>query len=150
MVRRAPDAEGQRVADTLKELREQADLTQEETARRVNLTLSGYRTYEQGKRHLRSDQVERFARAFSVPESEIVRRLWPPSDDEQALLAEVRELIGTDEALMREIVTEIRSYPTDQRAGAPARGTPTDAPVLRLPAPRSERSADATPGRRCS
>lgn len=62
--------EGQRVADALRELRMAAKQTQEDTARMVNLTLAGYRPYEQGKRTLKLDQVNMFAAAFGVsPES---------------------------------------------------------------------------------
>lgn len=70
----------QRVADTLRDLRVSAGITQEELARRVNLTLSGYRTYEQGKRDLKAEQIEIFAAALGKPISAITSRLWP--DDE--------------------------------------------------------------------
>lgn len=66
-----------RVADALRELRQACRMTQEQTAHAVNLTLSGYRTYEQGKRNLTYSQVEEFAHAFGVPVSAITSRLWP-------------------------------------------------------------------------
>lgn len=77
MTRPSRATDNQAVADVLRELRDRADLTQEELARRVGLTLSGYRTYEQGKRSLKNDQIPRFAEALGVPVSDITARLWP-------------------------------------------------------------------------
>lgn len=76
-----------RVADMLIELRKRADITQEEMARRVGLTLSGYRTYEQGRRNLSQDQIPVYARALGVPIFEVTKRLWP---EEQTELTETR------------------------------------------------------------
>lgn len=69
--------QGASVADVLRELRRAKGITQEAVARRLDMTLSGYRTYEQGKRQLRVEQLPRFAQALGVPVSEITRRLWP-------------------------------------------------------------------------
>lgn len=41
-----------------------------------------------------------------------------PTDEEAALLIQVRELTGADDAVFREIMDEVRRYPHDQRAGA--------------------------------
>jgi transcriptional regulator with XRE-family HTH domain len=80
--------EKRRVAETLRSLRVSADMTQEDAARRVGLTLSGYRTYEQSKRTLRAEQIPQFADAFGVAPTAITSRLWPDdaaSDDAGAL-----------------------------------------------------------------
>jgi len=66
-----------RVAETLRTLRIKARLTQEQAAPIMGLTLSGYRTYEQGKRDLSFRQIEKFSQAFGVPVSTIASMLWP-------------------------------------------------------------------------
>lgn len=112
-------AEHPLVADTLRELRIAAGLTQEETARRVGLTLSGYRGYEQGKRAMRADQIPLFADAFGVQPVAITSRLWP--DDPMGAstgLADELHAIGfrSDEApLVAEIARDLARRSKNQR-----------------------------------
>ena len=44
-------------------------------ARRANLTLAGYRPYEQGRRQLRLEQLPTFAKAFSMSVDALAVRL---------------------------------------------------------------------------
>lgn len=92
--------EGLRIAAVFKELRQAAGLTQEDAARLVGLTLSGYRTYEQGKRQLRLEQLPTFAGAFHVSEAELAHRLGlgqPPADPDN-LRPLLSRYFGPDEA----------------------------------------------------
>lgn len=77
----------------LRELRKRADLTQEELARRLNMTLSGFRPYEQGRRNLKIEQIPAFASALGVPISTITAMLWP----EEHQLVETRYSHDWDE-----------------------------------------------------
>lgn len=61
-----PTPEGRQIADAFKKLRSEAGMTQEDVARKIDMTLSGYRPYEQGRRQLRTEQIPMFARAFRV------------------------------------------------------------------------------------
>lgn len=70
-----PTPEGLRLAGIFRALRADASLTQEEVARRVGLTLSGYRGYEQGKRQFRTEQMPVFAAAFEVSVDALAARL---------------------------------------------------------------------------
>lgn len=86
--------EGLLVAKVFKRLRTDADLTQEEVARRVDLTLSGYRPYEQGKRQLRIEQVATFARAFKVSTETLSAHLGLASvSSQEARVAECADLM---------------------------------------------------------
>lgn len=76
----------QHVADMLRELRKRSRLTQEDLARRLDMTLSGYRPYEQGRRNLKIEQIPAFATALGVPISTITSLLWP----EEPKLVEAR------------------------------------------------------------
>lgn len=95
-----------RVADMLIELRKRADITQEEMARRVGLTLSGYRTYEQGRRNLSQDQIPVFARALGVPISAVTIRLWP---EDQPELVETRYSVD-----MAELQQQLAGLPPER------------------------------------
>ena len=70
-----PTSDGLRVAETLKDLRRAANLTQEKLAARVNLTLAGYRPYERGQRTLTVKQIRTFAEAFGVAPETLADRL---------------------------------------------------------------------------
>ncbi len=87
-----PTPEGLRVARVFRALREEAGLTQEDIARRIDLTLSGYRPYEQGRRQLRLEQVPTFARAFGVTPEMLAARLGLPG----STLREARVAEGVD------------------------------------------------------
>lgn len=97
------------VAKALSDLRKLAKLTQEEMAHAVGLTLSGYRTYEQGKRNLSQDQIPLYARALRVPIEELARRLWPAEYDRIEL---VETQYSTD---WEEIQRQVDRFPPAQR-----------------------------------
>jgi len=99
-------AKYQHVANTLRHLRRAAGLTQEQLAHAVGLTLSGYRTYEQGKRNLKSEQIPTFAAALGVPISAITSRLWP----EDPKLIETRYSLDWAEAQR-----QVADLPPDQQ-----------------------------------
>ncbi len=82
MPRPAKTEDGAKVADALRSLRSAADMTQEQAAKQVGLTLSGYRNYEQGRRYLRVDQLDRFARAFGVTPEALASRIGLSSTTE--------------------------------------------------------------------
>ena len=110
--RRPKDEQGRpypNVAAALSDLRRAAEITQEEMARRVNLTHSGYRTYEQGKRNLTQDQIPTYARALGVPIAELIKRLWP---DELAQDQPVETHYSNDWA---EIQQQVAGLPSAQR-----------------------------------
>jgi transcriptional regulator with XRE-family HTH domain len=88
-----PPARYQHVADMLRDLRKRADVTQEDLARRLSMTLSGYRPYEQGRRNLKIEQIPLFASALGVPISTITSMLWP----EEPRLVETRYSHDWDE-----------------------------------------------------
>jgi len=75
MPRPARTEDGAKVAEALRSLRIASGFTQEQAAQRVGLTLSGYRNYEQGRRYLRVDQLERFATAFGVTPESLASRI---------------------------------------------------------------------------
>jgi transcriptional regulator with XRE-family HTH domain len=90
-----PTPEGQKVADVFKALRADADITQEEAARRVDLTLSGYRPYEQGRRQLRIEQLPTFARAFGVSTDRLSAELGLANvTSRQLRLAQCADILG--------------------------------------------------------
>lgn len=112
-------SEGKRIAKLFKELRGRIGMTQEDTARSVGLTLSGYRTYEQGKRQLRMEQLPTFAKAFGISEPELAHRLGfgQTPDDPDNLRPELIRYFGPDDAgevdqLLRELAV---LPPTDRR-----------------------------------
>ncbi len=80
-----PTPEGLRVADVFKRLRADAKLTQEDVAREIDLTLSGYRPYEQGKRQLRIEQIPTFAKAFGISVESLSAHLGLKDADVQQL-----------------------------------------------------------------
>ena len=96
-----------RVAEALRSLRQQADLSQERFAALIGLSYAGYRPYERGSRDLTGAQIEAFAKALGVPVSEITTRLWP---DETALI----ETHYSYE--LAELQRQIEPLPEEQRA----------------------------------
>lgn len=89
-----PTPEGLLVAEVFRALRLATGFTQEEMAREVNLTLSGYRPYEQGKRQLRIEQIPTFAKAFRVSVETLSARLGLSSADaQQARISECADLM---------------------------------------------------------
>lgn len=94
------------IADMLRALRTERRITQEELARRMDMTLSGYRPYEQGKRNLKIEQIPQFAAALGVPISEIAGRLWP----EDVKLVETR--VSTDLATA---MAQVAHLPPEQQ-----------------------------------
>ena len=95
-----------RVAQTLRELRKTAGLTQEQFASLVGLTFAGYRPYERGERDLTGSQIESWAALLGIPVSDITSRLWP--DD--ARLVETR--YSHDWA---ELQRQVEHLPSDQQ-----------------------------------
>lgn len=85
MARSPRSPEGEKVAEALRSLRASSGLTQEQAAQRVGLTLSGYRNYEQARRHLRVDQLERFALAFGVSPESLANRIGLSSTDSRTM-----------------------------------------------------------------
>ncbi len=89
-----PTPEGLRVAEVFKTLRRDASMTQEDVAREVDLTLSGYRPYEQGRRQLRIEQLPTFARAFRVSVDHLAAHLGlNATDQRQMRMAECADIL---------------------------------------------------------
>jgi len=104
--------EGERIAAVFKRLRTNAGLTQEEVARRVDLTLSGYRTYEQGKRQFRYEQTDLFAQAFGVKPHVLARELGitrPPgeSDAEALRIEAARDLAALAASELADLLSQL-------------------------------------------
>lgn len=70
-----------RVAEALRAIRKLRDLTQEDMAPVLGLSFAGYRPYERGDRDLTRSQIEMIATGTGVSVFQIMRLLWPPSDD---------------------------------------------------------------------
>ena len=84
LVTTPPPPRYQQVADMLRAIRKRSNLTQEDLAHRLNMTLSGYRPYEQGKRNLKIEQIPALAEATGLPISDITSLLWPEERSEVA------------------------------------------------------------------
>lgn len=106
-----PTPEGLHIADVFKKLRGEAGLTQEDVAREIDLTLSGYRPYEQGKRQLRTEQIPMFARAFKVSvESLSVHLGLSAADVQQVRVSECAELMGQLEGEPPEVIETVMRF----------------------------------------
>lgn len=70
---------GMKNPNRLAELRVAADLTQEEAAEAMGLSLGGYRKLEYGERRLKLEQIHRAAEAFSVTFAEVGQDVEAPS-----------------------------------------------------------------------
>lgn len=106
--RRSPDLQyGARVAS----LRHDANLTQEQIAARLDLSKDGYRMYEKGYSRVRSDDVEKWARALNMPIPEVASRLEIPlytvSPDTSDLRQLVATTLGPDNAEMVEAAVQL-------------------------------------------
>ncbi len=64
--------------DRLRELRKQAGLTQEELAKRINISLMTFKRWEWGQRAPRLEEIKRIAQALNVTEDELLN--GPKSD----------------------------------------------------------------------
>lgn len=58
--------------DRLRELRKQAGLTQEELAKRINISLMTFKRWEWGQRAPRLEEIKRIAQALNVTEDELL------------------------------------------------------------------------------
>lgn len=107
-----PSPQRRLVADVLRELRRQANLSQEEFAPRVGLSLAGYRPYEQGKRDLSGEQLPVFAEALQVSRAELAARLGLAAPEIDTIYAaEVQELLQhvKDDAAREDLMNAIRA-----------------------------------------
>lgn len=107
-----PSQQRRLVADVLRELRNQAGISQEDLAPRVGLTLAGYRPYEQGKRDLSGEQIPVFAEALQVSRAELAARLGLGAPEIRSVYAaEVTELLSKvdDDAAREDLMNAIRA-----------------------------------------
>lgn len=110
--------EGLRIAAVFKQLREDASLTQEQVAERAGLTLAGYRPYEQGKRQMRTEQIEVFAKAFGVSRSILAERLRlaDPDAGDMSVRQQLAELIPDADAIeLDAMVHQLATLPPSDR-----------------------------------
>lgn len=106
-----PTPEGLQIAGVFKKLRTEAGLTQEDVARKIDLTLSGYRPYEQGRRQLRTEQIPLFARAFKVSvESLAVHLGLSAADVQQVRVSECTELMSQLDGEPPEVIETVMRF----------------------------------------
>src|SRR5690349_7903814 len=88
----SPDA---RLAQTIRAIRRERGLTQQQVADNWGMTVDGYRPWERdGQRSLKLSQIPGLARALTVSEDELAARLGIalPRDDGDGLAAELRAM----------------------------------------------------------
>ena len=57
---------------TIKQARQHAELTQEETAKKLGVSTKTYQNYETGKTAMRIDKAKRFSSITNIPISKII------------------------------------------------------------------------------
>ncbi len=77
----------------LREIREQADVTQEELARRVDLSRTSITNIEKGRQRILLHQLVDFADALKVPASELMPKTEPGSEELREDVAKIVEAL---------------------------------------------------------
>jgi len=114
--------EGLLLAGVLKEIRRERRLTQQQVADNWDLTVDGYRPWERGERHLRTNQITSLAAALTISEADLMTRLraqglLPDEGDYQpSLRAQLAGLFGPDSAdAVDSLVRELAEMPEADR-----------------------------------
>lgn len=77
----------------LREIREQADVTQEELARRVDLSRTSITNIEKGRQRILLHQLVDFADALKVPASELMPKTEPGGEELREDVAKIVEAL---------------------------------------------------------